>query len=860
MLPPPNVTGSLHMGHAFQDSIMDLLIRYHKMQGINTHWQGGTDHAGIATQMVVERQLQQHNISKHDLGREEFIKKIWEWKEQSGNTIVNQMQRLGTSIDWQQAKFTMDESMSHAVTTAFIKLYDDDLIYRGKRLVNWDPILQTAVSDLEVISKEEQGSLWYIKYPLTNNSNKFITIATTRPETMLGDVAIAVHPEDARFKHLIGTTANLPLCDRAIPIIADSEVNPEFGTGCVKITPAHDFNDYLMGQRHSLPSINIFNSDATINNHAPTAYQNLDRFKARKNIIKDLENLKLLVIIQDHTLKIPRGDRTNAIIEPYLTDQWFVTTKSLAKPAIKAVQDGAIKFIPENWDKTYFNWMENIEDWCISRQLWWGHRIPAWFDAAGKIYVAESEAAVRKKYNLAANITLTQDNDVLDTWFSSALWPFATLGWPEQTAKLDKFFPTNVLVTGFDIIFFWVARMIMFSLYFTNKVPFKEVYIHGLIQDSLGQKMSKSKGNVIDPLDLIDGIALDKLIAKRTKGLMQPDMATKITRDTKKQFPNGIPTFGVDALRFTLCSLATGARHIKFSLERIEGNRNFINKIANAIKFILMQPDNTAPTLSTADKWIVSIWQDIKQRINHHLQNYRFDLACQEIYDFVWHEYCAWYLEFNKVALNKQLLLSIMQEILLVLHPIIPNITTELLQQIAPNIDISKQTYPQSDPTLIDPSSITEVNWVKDFITHIRNIRGEMNITPKKLLQVLLQDGTEPEQQIIIRNKILLLSIAKLDSLEYLAGSASAPKDAATAILGSLNIIIPLEGVIDLDQKRKRLEKEIAKLETELKKANTKLDNPNYIKNAPKEVVVKERERAAAIQQQLVHITNNKSL
>jgi valyl-tRNA synthetase len=691
MLPPPNVTGSLHMGHAFQHTIMDILTRYHRANGDQTLWQPGTDHAGIATQMVVERQLGMENKTRHDLGRDKFIERVWDWKESSGGTITSQMRRLGTSVDWSRERFTMDEGLSDAVQKVFIDLYNEGLIYRGKRLVNWDPVLHTAVSDLEVISTEEQGSLWHMRYPITDSTD-YLVVATTRPETMLGDTAVAVHPEDERYSHLIGKTITLPLTDRIIPIIADDYVDREFGTGCVKITPAHDFNDYEMGERHNLEKINIFTDDAKINDAVHSDYQGMDRFDARKAIIKDLEKLNLLEKIEPHKLMVPRGDRTNAVIEPYLTDQWFVKVEPLAKPAIDAVKNGDINFIPSNWSKTYFNWMENIEDWCISRQIWWGHRIPAWYDESGKVYVANN---IEEAQELAGkDAILSQDQDVLDTWFSSALWPFSTLGWPENTKELETFYPTSVLVTGFDIIFFWVARMIMFGLKFAGDIPFKDIYITGLIRDSHGQKMSKSKGNVLDPIDLIDGIDLESLLEKRTQGMMQPEMAEKIKKQTASEFPDGIPSFGTDALRFTFAALASFGRDIKFDLKRVEGYRNFCNKLWNASRYVLMKLEGSElkgeGTLSTSDEWILSRLQGAKKSINKHLNEYRIDLMAQTIYDFVWHDFCDWYLELSKPLLNDPetknsteiTLIKVLEEIITLLHPITPFITEEIYQSI----------------------------------------------------------------------------------------------------------------------------------------------------------------------------------
>jgi len=869
MIPPPNVTGSLHMGHAFQQTLMDILIRYHRMQGNKTLWQVGTDHAGIATQMVVERQLAANNISRHDLGRDAFIEKIWEWKSESGNNITRQLRRIGASVDWSTERFTLDEGMSDAVIEVFIKLYDEGLIYRKKRLVNWDPVLKTAVSDLEVESIEEKGFLWYIHYPLTDGSG-FITVATTRPETMLGDVAVAVHPDDARYQSLIGKKLNLPLTDRLIPIISDTSIDPNFGTGCVKITPAHDFNDNKMAEMHQLPAINILTLDAALNENTPYAYQGLDRFVARKKIIEDLKNLNLLEKIVDHTLSVPRGDRSGAILEPLLTDQWFVKIESLAKPAIQAVQSQQIRFIPENWSKTYFEWMNNIQDWCISRQLWWGHRIPAWFDNEGNIYVAKTEKAVREKYKLASDFPLKQDEDVLDTWFSSALWPFSTLGWPEKTERLQTFYPTNVLVTGFDIIFFWVARMIMFGLKFTGEIPFKEIYIHGLIQGQDGQKMSKTKGNVLDPLDLIDGIGLEDLVKKRTTGLMQPQLAEQIAKKTRAEFPNGIPSFGTDALRFTYAALATTGRHIRFDLARVEGYRHFCNKLWNAARFVILNLEDFEPLdkdfkkpIDTIDQWIFSRWQKTKLAVNKHLVEYRFDLASQALYDFTWNEFCDWYLEFFKPkpvltirSARHYTLVTIFEELLRALHPFIPYITEEIWQKIAPlaNIQgetIMTQSFPQPENNHLNEKAETDIEWLKATIIAVRNIRGELNLSPAKLIPLVLWQDLDKISQKETENRIntfgyCIKSLAKIETLSLLDPNTS-KSASATGINGNLELFIPLEGLIDKSAEIARLQKEIDKAQKDFDKINQKLSNERFVQNAPKEIVLQEKNRLAEI-------------
>ena len=884
MIPPPNVTGTLHMGHAFQDTIMDTLTRYHRMKGENTLWQAGTDHAGIATQMVVERQLAAEDKTRHDLGRDKFIDRIWEWKEQSGGSITQQLRRLGGSLDWEHERFTMDEGLSEAVHRVFVQLYDEGLIYRGKRLVNWDPVLHTAVSDLEVVSEEESGHLWHMRYPLSDGSGHMV-VATTRPETMLGDSAVAVHPDDERYQGMIGKTITPPLVGREIPIIADDYVDPEFGTGCVKITPAHDFNDYEMGKRHDLPMFNILTINASINDEAPKKYRGFDRYEARDMIVHDLNELDLLEKIDDHKLMVPRGDRSGAVVEPYLTDQWYVKVEPLAKPARDAVTNGDIKFIPENWNKTYFEWMNNIQDWCISRQIWWGHRIPAWYDEDGKVYVADNEAAVREKYNLAADVVLKQDEDVLDTWFSSALWPFSTLGWPENTERLKQFYPTSVLVTGFDIIFFWVARMIMMGLKFMGDVPFKEIYIHGLVRDAEGQKMSKSKGNVLDPIDVIDGIDLESLVKKRTSNMMQPRLAKRIEKMTRKNLPDGIEPYGTDALRFTFAALATTGRDIVLTPERIAGYRNFCNKIWNATRYVLMNTedhdtgiDNNDIELSLADRWIISRLQHIESRIEKHMAAYRFDLMAQDLYAFVWEDYCDWYLELSKPVLMKddssdaakrgtrQTLVRVLETILRLNHPIMPFITEEAWQKVAPlaGIDgdtIMSQPYPQSDETLIDQDSEEELEWVKTFIMGIRRIRSESDIVPGKPLPLILQNASNVDEQRFTKNESFIMTLAKLESVNWLSNDEAAP-ESSTALVGEMKLLIPLAGLIDKDAETARLNKEIGKLQSNLEKSSAKLTNPKFVDKAPEAVVEKERARVAEmetalkqLQEQLVKIS-----
>ncbi|WP_394234283.1 valine--tRNA ligase [Pseudomonas anguilliseptica] len=895
MIPPPNVTGSLHMGHGFNNSIMDCLIRFRRMQGRNTLWQPGTDHAGIATQMVVERQLAADGIGRHDLGREKFLEKVWEWKEQSGGTITRQIRRLGSSVDWSRERFTMDEGLSEAVKEAFVRLHQDGLIYRGKRLVNWDTKFHTAISDLEVENHDEKGHLWNLRYPLadgnkTADGKDYLIVATTRPETMLGDSAVAVHPEDERYKALIGTFVELPLVGRRIPIIADDYCDPEFGTGCVKITPAHDFNDYEVGKRHNLPLLNIFDKDAQvlakaqvfnidgsvnaeIDGSLPAEYAGLDRFVARKQIVAAFEAAGLLQSIDDHALKVPKGDRSGTVIEPWLTDQWYVSTKPLAEKAIAVVESGEIQFVPKQYENMYFSWMRDIQDWCISRQLWWGHRIPAWYDEAGNVYVGRDEAEVRAKHNLG-DANLRQDEDVLDTWFSSGLWTFSTLGWPQQTDFLKTFHPTDVLVTGFDIIFFWVARMIMLSTHLTGQIPFKTVYVHGLVRDGQGQKMSKSKGNVLDPLDIVDGIELDALLEKRTSGMMQPKLAEKIAKQTRAEFPEGIAAYGTDALRFTNLALASTGRDIKFDMGRVEGYRNFCNKIWNAANFVLENTDgqdtgvNGEPVeLSSVDRWIISALQRTEADVTRHLDAFRFDLAAQTLYEFIWDEYCAWYLELVKPVLwdenapierqrgTRRTLVRVLEVALRLAHPFMPFITEEIWQRIKAQAGVSGDTimlqaWPVANESRIDAAAEGDIEWVKQLMLGLRQIRGEMKISMAKRIDIILANASDEDRRRLADNAPLLNKLAKLESVRVLSASEEAPMS-ATALVGDMQVLVPMAGLIDKDAELARLDKEIARLDGEVKRVGGKLSNEGFVAKAPAEVLDKERAKLAEAEQAL---------
>lgn len=872
LLPPPNVTGTLHMGHAFQHTIMDTLIRYHRMRGYDTLWQLGTDHAGIATEMVVTRLLGSEGKTRNELGRDAFIERVWEWKQQSGDTIERQMRRMGVSGDWSRTMFTMDEIPSEAVRETFVRLFEQGLIYRGQRLVNWDPVLKTAISDLEVVSEEEDGKLWSIRYPLADGSGSLV-VATTRPETMLGDVAVAVHPEDERYAALIGKTLMLPLTNREIPIIADDYVEREFGTGCVKITPAHDFNDYAIGQRHGLAPINIFTDEAKINDNAPAKYRGLDRYDARKVVLADLEAAELLVEEKKHKLQVPRGDRTGQVIEPYLTWQWFVKMDGLAARGLDLVETGKVRFVPENWINTYRHWLGNIQDWCISRQLWWGHRIPAWYDANGNTYVARSEedaiAQAAAKHGGTAP-PLRREDDVLETWFSSALWAHSTLGWPNEQAMAERGFarylPTSVLVTGFDIIFFWVARMIMMTDHFTGEVPFKDVYITGLVRDKDGQKMSKSKGNILDPIDLIDGIELEALVAKRTGGLMQPQMAAKIEKATRKDYPQGIAAYGADALRFTFASLASHGRDIKFDLDRCGGYKNFCNKLWNAARFVLMNCEDfsieagAVPAPQTeAERWILTRLQQCLADVETQFAAYRFDLVSQALYEFTWNEFCDWFLELAKPALTgsdaaaaastRHTLLHTLELLLRALHPLVPFITEEIWQNVAPRLriatpSVSLQAYPRAADIPADANAAAEIEWLKAVISQLRRIRSEMNLAPNKTIPLLYAAGNAQDRARAEKFGAQIAFLAKVESQRWLDTGEREPA-ASAAIVGELKLLIPLAGLIDLGAEKARLAKEIARLDGEIAKSNGKLGTATFVANAPAAVVEQERQRLA---------------
>jgi valyl-tRNA synthetase len=915
-IPPPNVTGSLHMGHAFQQTIMDTLIRYQRMQGKNTLWQSGCDHAGIATQMVVERKIAaEEEKTRHDYGRDAFIDKVWQWKEESGGTIGKQMRRLGNSIDWSRERFTMDDGMSEAVQEVFVRLFEDDLIYRGKRLVNWDPKFHTAISDLEVENKDKKGHMWHLRYPLANGAKTaegkdYIVVATTRPETMLGDTGIAVNPEDERYQHLIGKHVLLPLVNRLIPIVGDDHADMEKGTGCVKITPAHDFNDNEVGKRHNLPLINILDKNAAIlataevysgngevsdayDSGLPSEFAGLDRFVARKAIVAKFEELGLLVEVKDHDLVAPYGDRSGVIIEPLLTDQWYVRVERLAGPAVDAVKDGQIEFVPKQYENLYFSWMRDIQDWCISRQLWWGHRIPAWYDENGNVYVGRDEDEVRTKHALAADVKLNQDDDVLDTWFSSALWTFSTLGWPKETEDLKNFHPTDVLVTGFDIIFFWVARMIMMTMHFNKdengkpQVPFKKIYMTGLIRDENGDKMSKSKGNVIDPLDMIDGISLEELLEKRTGNMMQPKMAAKINKLTKKEFPNGIEAHGTDALRFTLTSVATTGRDISWDMKRLEGYRNFTNKLWNASRYVLMNTEEhdcgaTGGDMefSLADRWILGQFQQTVKTVHEAFDTFRFDLASQALYEFTWNQFCDWYLELTKPVFFKgneaqqratrHTLVNVLEGLLRLMHPIMPYITETIWQRVVPLTNFIKengskhgdsimvQSFPLFDEKQYDQQAIDDLEWVKQFIVAIRNIRGEMDISPAKAIPVLLKNINANDQRRLNDNHQFLSALAKLESIDVLDNDDVAPLS-ASAVIGELSVLIPMAGLIDKDAEITRLNKAIDKLNVEAERTRGKLSNEKFVGKAPEAVINKEKAKLAEAESALEKMVEQKT-
>ncbi|MDH2295045.1 MULTISPECIES: valine--tRNA ligase [Cobetia] len=899
VIPPPNVTGSLHMGHAFQDSIMDTLVRWRRMQGRNTLWQVGTDHAGIATQMLVERKVAaEEGKTRHDLGREAFTDKIWEWKEESGGNITRQLRRMGTSIDWKRERFTMDDGFYKAVQEVFVRLHKEDLIYRGKRLVNWDPTLHTAISDLEVENRDQQGSFWHFRYPLadgvkTADGKDYVIVATTRPETLLGDTGVAVNPKDERYASLVGKFIELPLVGRRIPIVADEHADMEKGSGCVKITPAHDFNDYEVGKRQGHLLINVMSQDATILERAeiydlqgrpqpqedaslPAAYAGLDRFVAREKLVADMDALGLLEQVEAVNNTLPHGDRSGDVIEPLLTDQWFVAVEELARPAIEAVENGDIEFVPKNYENMYFAWMRDLQDWCISRQLWWGHRIPAWYDNDGNVYVGRNEEEVRAENNLGADVELRQDEDVLDTWFSSALWTFGTLGWPADTEELKTFHSTDVLVTGFDIIFFWVARMIMFTLKFKGEVPFRKVYVHGLVRDSLGQKMSKSKGNVLDPIDLIDGIGIEELVEKRTGNMMQPKKAKAIAKATRNEFPEGIEPHGTDALRYTLLSLASTGRDVKFDMGRLDGYRNFCNKLWNAARYVLMNAEDQdcgvngeAVELSLADRWIIARLQQTEQQVTRALEEFRFDHASQALYEFIWNEYCDWYLELSKPVLwddnasieakrgTRRTLVRALETILRLIHPMMPFISEEIWQRIAPHAgkpvegeSIMSQAWPQAEADRIDEQAIRDIEWLKGIIIAIRNVRGELNLSPAKPLEVFLQNGAAGDAERLEANRLFLSKLARLESITFLAAGDEAPMSAIQRV-GELEVLVPMAGLIDKEAELKRIDKEHEKQQKVITGLENKLGNEKFVGRAPADVVEKERAKLADAQAEL---------
>ncbi|PBI81665.1 valine--tRNA ligase [Rahnella victoriana] len=909
MIPPPNVTGSLHMGHAFQQTIMDAMIRYQRMQGKNTLWQAGTDHAGIATQMVVERKIAaEEGKTRHDYGRDAFIDKIWEWKAESGGTITRQMRRLGDSVDWERERFTMDEGLSNAVREVFVRLYKEDLIYRGKRLVNWDPKLRTAISDLEVENRESKGSMWHLRYPLadgakTAEGKDYLVVATTRPETVLGDTGVAVNPEDPRYKDLIGKEIILPLVGRRIPIVGDEHADMEKGTGCVKITPAHDFNDYEVGKRHGLPMINILTFDGDIrqtaeifdtngeetdacSNQIPEQFRGLERFAARKAVVAAFDEAGLLEEIKPHDLTVPYGDRGGVVIEPMLTDQWYVRTAPLAKVAVEAVEQGDIQFVPKQYENMYFSWMRDIQDWCISRQLWWGHRIPAWYDAEGNVFVGRDEAEVRSENNLAADVVLTQDEDVLDTWFSSGLWTFSTLGWPEQTPDLKAFHPSSVVVSGFDIIFFWIARMIMMTMHFVKdengkpQVPFNTVYMTGLIRDDEGQKMSKSKGNVIDPLDMIDGISLEDLLEKRTGNMMQPQLAEKIRKRTEKQFPNGIEPHGTDALRFTLAALASTGRDINWDMKRLEGYRNFCNKLWNASRFVLMNTEDQdcglnggELELSLADRWILAEYNRTVKSYREAMDNYRFDLAASILYEFTWNQFCDWYLELTKPVMNggseaqlrgtRHTLVEVLEGLLRLAHPIIPFITETIWQRVKSLKDITAETimlqpFPEFDAEKADELALADLEWIKQAIIAIRNVRAEMNLSPARPLELLLRGASADAQRRVEQNLSFIQSLARLESITILPAGDKGPVSVTKLVEGA-ELLIPMAGLIDKEAELARLDKEMAKLDGEIASIEGKLSNEGFVARAPEAVVAKERERLAACGDAKVKLAEQKA-